>query len=340
MDDDKKTGNGNQSNETTQDEEKLAKIIPFDGGDEAKSDSEKKADAEENSDASLTEAMDMLKSAFGELKKQLEPLKETFLELTTAIRESLAEATKEVQTATEETLKANAEAHAADNIVSTGLKAFKMRADETGLNLHEIVSREFAQFADKKLDESEYTIGADGKKHVVIDSKFLEKHGADVVPSLIKNTFRSLAKTLVGESNLEDVLDKQMGTDLPKTEEKPAETTETDSARGDYQVEFDFADNWSAALHDVKIAPGLNPQGEKTEDAAKSERVRELFVEGGRILQDALNGNEIGDTGERMRKAVAKVDVASDEELNEDQARIIELSKQYEKSMNPDKKDE
>ncbi len=328
-------------NNKTQSEDKLPPVIPFDSGDSQSKDAEQ-------DDASLEELLGTLKSAFGDLKKELAPLKDSFIELMQAMRENLAEVTKEVQDAAEESLKtklseqnASSDAKATNDILSLGLEVFKNKADATGDNLHTVVSREFAQFADEKLTEEDYKIDENGKRHVVINSAFLQKHGTDFLPSLIKNTLDNIVKTLFGDANFEAVMAQAYGS---KTAADAAETPEkaADAAPShEYDVELDLADNWTEAMRNVKVPPLPNAQNDNSESPARTERIRELFIEGGHIIEDAINGKSVGDTADRLRIAASRAkNATADDSLTDEQMRILDSTKKFEDGMNPDKDDE
>ena len=333
-------------NNKTQGEDKLPPVIPFDSSDSKSKDTEQE-------EASLEELLGTLKSAFGDLKKELAPLKDSFLELIQAMRENLAEVTKEVQDATEESLKTKlseqnaqnassaSDAKATNDVLSLGLEVFKNKADATGDNLHTIVSREFAQFADQNLTEDDYKTDENGKRHVVIDSAFLQKHGSDFLPSLIKNTLDNIVKKLFGDANFEAVMAQAYGTkDAADDAEKP-ETAEASAPSHEYDVELDLADNWTEAMRNVKVPPLPNAQNDNAESPARTERIRELFIEGGRIIEDAINGKSVGDTADRLRIAASRArNATADDSLTDEQMRILDSTKKFENAMNPDKDEE
>jgi hypothetical protein len=344
MDDDNK--NNHPQNDSESGEEKLAKIIPFDPDTPIGETSNSTND----SDVSLDDLIGTLKSAFGDLKKELEPLKDSFMELMQAMRTELTEVTDEVKAATEETLKAklnasespnapSQDAQTTNDIVSLGLNVFQKEADKTGEDLHTIVSREFAQFADQKLAEDEYQTDENGKRHVVINQAFLKRHSDDVIPSLIRGTLDRIVDVLIGDPKLDEAIATLLGEPVVVANaEKPADV----QPQHDYEVQFDLADNWAEAMRNLKVPHIPGTPNDDPQAPARTARIRGLFTEGGQILEDALNGKKIGDTGERLRVAAERAERSAQpaDALTEEQIRVIELSKQYEKSMNPDEPDE
>lgn len=329
-------------NNKSQSEDKLPPVIPFDSGDSKPNDDNK-------DDASLEELLGTLKSAFGDLKKELAPLKDSFIELVQAMRENLAEVTKEVQDAAEESLKTKlneqnataSDAKATNDILSLGLNVFKNKADATGDNLHTIVSREFAQFADQKLTEDDYKTDENGKRHVVINSAFLQKHGTDFLPSLIKNTLDNIVKALFGDSDFEAIMSKAYGPESAAQSAEKPENAEAPEPSHDYDVKLDLADNWTEAMRNVKVPHLPDAQNDDAESPERTERIRELFIEGGRIIEDAINGKSVGDTADRLRQAASRAQKpAADDSLTEEQIRILDSTKKFENAMNPDNKDE
>ncbi|MBQ9396736.1 MAG: hypothetical protein IJU23_14620, partial [Proteobacteria bacterium] len=93
------------------------------------------------------------------------------------------------------------------------------------------------------------------------------------------------------------------------------------------------------AIRNAKVTPSA-----ETDDEIHSrETGREMLIESARIIEDSLNGNPTDDAKERMEEAVKRVDMDDADKSPEDiqaidekHQRILEMSRQFEKNMNPD----
>ena len=348
-----------ESTEKTEEtSEELAKVIPFDP--KAETD-----EALKEAQAAVNDAVINFKNALKDLKAQLAPFASSLKEVKDAIVEGAdnAKATIEAarkendeKEAAEEAKKAEdpkeedpaiSAARAASETVNIGIDKLKERANNMHFNFKDAIKHEFHEYAKANLKDDDFTLDENGKKVVKIDGKFMQNHANEVVPALIRGTVGSFLKSLLGTDLLNeeeaDKIEKAAEEEANKeqeTAEKPAEKSEeaADDAP-DYRVEFDFADSLANAIRNAKVTPSA-----ETEDEVHSrETGREMLIESARIIEDTLNGNPTDDAKERIEEAVKRVDMDDADKSPEDiqaidekHQRILEMSRQFEKNMNPD----
>jgi hypothetical protein len=351
-----------ESTEKTEEtSEELAKVIPFDP--KAETD-----EALKEAQAAVNDAVINFKNALKALKAQLAPFASSLKEVKDAIVEGAdnAKATIEAarkendeKEAAEEAKKAEdpkeedpaiSAARAASETVNIGIDKLKERANNMHFNFKDAIKHEFHEYAKANLKDDDFTLDENGKKVVKIDGKFMQNHANEVVPALIRGTVGSFLKSLLGTDLLNeeeaDKIEKAAEEEANKEQEpaeKPAETSEKSEEAADdapdYRVEFDFADSLANAIRNAKVTPSA-----ETEDEVHSrETGREMLIESARIIEDTLNGNPTDDAKERIEEAVKRVDMDDADKSPEDiqaidekHQRILEMSRQFEKNMNPD----
>ena len=358
MNDDEKMNDGkvvseeseNKAENTAADESKeMGKVIPFD----PKVDTNAALDAAQSA---LNDAVANMKTAFSDLKKQMAPLADTLREVKTAINEGAqnAKAAAEAQAA-ERKAKADAEgsdepkaedatasaAREAAEVINLGLDKLKKRAANLNFNLKDVLSRELENYADKNLSEDDFTLDENGKRVIKVDGKFMQAHGNEVVPALLRGTVGSFLKAILGSDPIKDAEKKtENGEDATETA-KIADIPEADTNEpSKYRVEFDFAEALGNAIRNAQVTPAA-----QTEDEVHSrEQGREVLIESARIVEDSLNGKSTDDAKERLEAATKRVDMDDADKAPEDieavdekHQKILEMSRQFEKNMNSDK---
>ena len=238
----------------------------------------------------------------------------------------------------------------ASDAVAQGIGKMKDRMANTKFDFKGAVSREFESFADAKLKDEDYTIDENGKRVVKVDGKFFQNYGNDVVPALIRGTIGSFLKTLMGEdvmaeadkadkTDSEDKNDSETAEAEVVTEEAKTEETADTQTDSKYRVQFDFSNAFADLLKNAKVSPEVS---EKIEER-QLDVSRAALIEGGRIVEDVLNGKGTGNIEERVGKAMDEAAKDDSEKAPEDikavdekHKRILELAQQYEHNMNPD----
>lgn len=331
-------------------EKKMGKVIPFDPQAEANL-------ALESAQSALNDAVASMKTAFSNLKEQMAPLAEGLREIKNTINESAQnakaaadEAAQERKAAETETADEKADETTADRaqnagvaavkeaseLLNLGVEKLKKRSANLKFNLKDVVAKEFEDYADKNLKDGDYIVDENGKRVVKVDGKFMQEHGNEVVPAILRGAVGSFLKAV-------------LGTDPIKNAEKPAEDEalkaadikEDDSAReSKYHVEFDFAEALGNAIRNAQVSPAA----ETEEEVHNREQGREVLIESARIVEDTLNGKPAEDAKDRLEAAMNRPDMAEADKAPEDiqaidekHQKILEMSKQFEKDMNPDK---
>lgn len=332
--------------------EELAKVIPFDPKTETDEALKQAQDA-------VNDAVVNFKNALKDLKAQLAPFAESLKEVKDAIVEGADNAKATIEAAREESkAKEAAEeekkeqepktedpavsaARAASETVNIGIDKLKERANNMHFNFKDAIKHEFHEYAKSNLKDDDYTVDENGQKVVKIDGKFMQNHANEVVPALIRGTVGSFLKSLLGTDLLND--DENAEDAEHKADEENVETEEkideTPAEAPDYRVEFDFADSLANAIRNAKVTPAA-----ETEDEVQSrETGREMLIESARIIEDSLNGNTTEDAKERLEEAAKRADMDDAdkapqdiEAIDEKHQRILEMSRQFEKNMNPD----
>lgn len=335
-----------ETEQAATDDKKPAKgiVIPLnrEAGEEAL------ADAKET----LGEAIDNIKTAFAGLKKSLEPLRAgltdvagTFKEGADEFRKMTSQAADKVSHAegTQEAKETSAEpevrkspevlaAKEASEAIASGMNKLKERASNVNFNLKESLQKEFEQFADKNLSESDYTIDENGKRVVKVDAKFMQAHANEVVPQLISGAVGSFFKAILGEN----IMQTQSA---EKAEESESEDQSKDKAESKYAVKFDF----SGAVKDAIRNAQVMPEAQTDEQIHEREQGREVLIESAKIVEDSLNGLSTADAKERIEKAIKRVDMDDSEKAPEDikpidekHQKILDLSRQLDQSSHRD----
>ena len=329
--------------------------------------------------AALQDVVNNLRTAFSELGKQLAPLREGLKEVSVVLKDSAKdlkqsaeEAAQAVQNAEnkvddaenkvddaeskndetearpelEEGSAAAAIRDASDAVIQ-GLGQVKERIANTKFDFKGAVSREFESFADANLKDEDYTVDENGKRVVKVDGKFVQNYGNDVVPALLRGTIGSFLNTLFGEnimSNAEKAADAENVE--THTEDNSAENTDAISENAEdakqeskYRVQFDFSNAFADLLKNAKVSP----EAAEKIDEKQMEVSRAALIEGGRIVEDVLNGKGTGNIEDRVGKAMEEAAKDDSEKAPEDikavdekHKRILELAQQYERNMNPD----
>lgn len=356
-------------------DKKMGKVIPFDSISPTNEEVVRQVNSEvlEPAKAAATDAAQSLKAAFEDFKKQLAPLKDSLKEISAALKSGAKDAAKELEKSNGEAAEAgqgeaaadeaqsekdkeNADAAAAaareaGQLVTLGLDKIKSQVSKAKFDFKGAVEREFANYADANLKEDEYTVGEDGRKVVKVDGKFMQQHANEVIPALIRGTVGSFFKAVLGEDLIKVAEDKEKSAEAGDAEN--ADNAGDDKARGlkgdgdeveaepsKYKVEFDFSRALGDAIRNAEVAPA------PASDEARKDRAvgREILIEGAKIVEDALNGKSAEDAKERLEDAVDRAKQPDAEKSPEDiqavdekHRKILELSKQFEKNMNPDK---
>ena len=252
----------------------------------------------------------------------------------------------------------------ASELLIAGIDKIKAYAENVKIDLKGSWSHEFEQFADEKLTEQDYEVDETGKRVVKVDSKFFQDHASEVVPALLRGTAETLLKAFLGEDALkkkENEANAESG-EARNLQDSPNADADAEDAAGDqesveesaageesvqkeskYRVEFDFSNSLSRALHKAAADADENAKEESAEEQGAGQSV---LVESVKIVEDTINhGQAPVDIQERLEKAAARASHEDDsgkapeeiEAVDEKHRRILELSKQFEKSMNPDK---
>lgn len=361
----------NETQNTQEEQPKLAEIIEFDPN-------AKPTNTLGSAQEALDDAIKGLKSAFSDIKTQFAPILEGLKEASNVIRESTGEAAKNlsemVSSATETPQETDAqttdhtdakEQKAEDPAVTISretsaaiaesINQLKKRAEGGKLNLGNILSSEFEHYADEKLTDKDYTVDENGKRVVKLDGAFIQAHGDEMIPTLIRGTVGTFLKTLLGDNIMAQVEQAQRGddeetttsdaiedaTETTKSEENATtieETAEDVTREKKYRVEFDFANAVSDIVKNARIVPNRDiktPEDEK--DLAVS---KEVIIETSHIAEDLLNGKPV-DTDARMQAAFDRAETQEKrpeeiEAIDDKHRRILELSKQFEEKMASD----
>ena len=317
-----------------------------------------------------------LKAAFEDFKKQLAPLKDSLKELSSALKAGTEAAEKKAQEnadasnadasddedkpeeadstqANETDKEAVAAAREAGELLTLGIDKLKSQVSKAKFDFKGAFEREFANYADANLKEDEYTLDENGRRVVKVDGKFLQQHANEVIPALLRGTVGSFFKAVLGEDLIKTAEDKEKaGGDNAdaaseevkaqglKADVEDANAEDTEKEPSKYRVEFDFSRALGDAIRNAKVSP------DATTDEAKHDRAvgREILIESAKIVEDSLNGKSVDDAKERIEEAKERVDKPDSEKAPEDieavdekHKKILELSKQFEKNMNPDK---
>lgn len=360
----------NEAQTTNEEQPKLAEIIEFDPN-------AKPANSLGSAQEALDDAIKGLKSTFNDIKTQFAPILEGLKEASHVIRESTGEAAKNlseiVNSAAEPAQETDAQSsepteeneqktedpavtisRETSAAIAESINQFKKRAEGGKLNLGNILSSEFEHYADEKLTDKDYTVDENGKRVVKLDGAFIQAHGDEMIPTLIRGTVGTFLKTLLGDNIMKQVELAQRDDeetndtkDVSKTEEI-AETEETAESTEEsvedvtrekkYRIEFDFANAVSDIVKNAKIVPNRDiktPEDEK--DLAVS---KEVIIETSQIAEDLLNGKPV-DTDARMQAAFERAETQEKrpeeiEAIDDKHRRILELSKQFEEKMASD----
>lgn len=359
-----------ETQNTQEEQPKLAEIIEFDPN-------AKPANTLSAQEA-LDDAIKGLKSAFSDIKTQFVPILEGLKEVSNVIRESTGEAAKNlseiVSSATETSQETDAQttdhtdekeqktedptvtiSRETSAAIAESINQFKKRAEGGKLNLGNILSSEFEHYADEKLTDRDYTVDENGKRVVKLDGAFIQAHGDEMIPTLIRGTVGTFLKTLLGDNIMAQVEQAQRGddeetttsdasedaTDTAEPEENTTiieETAEDVTREKKYRIEFDFANAVSDIVKNARIVPNRDiktPEDEK--DLAVS---KEVIIETSHIAEDLLNGKSV-DTDARMQAAFDRAETQEKrpeeiEAIDDKHRRILELSKQFEEKMASD----
>ncbi len=250
-----------------------------------------------------------------------------------------------------------AAAREAGELVTLGIDKLKSQFSNANFDLKGTVEREFANYADANLKEDEFTVDENGRRVVKVDGKFIQQHANEVIPALIRGTVGNFFKAILGE-NLIKVAEDKAKADAAKADGETAEANETEiKAQGlkadaeegkdngehepsKYRVEFDFSHALGDVIRNAQVSPAPATDADKHDRAVG----REILIESAKIVEDSLNGKPIENVKERMEEAKERVDKPDSEKtpeeiqaVDEKHKKILELSKQFEKNMNPDK---
>lgn len=349
-------------------EPKLGKVIPFD------------AIAETNLEvASAKEALDdavrNLKTAFLDLKSQFRPLLTTIKEAADAIRETRSETSEREKAASQEqsdgdaeTTEQNSNADKTDEVkgdarvievtretteaITQGLQKLKSRMTAEKLNLGHIISNEFESYADKHLTDADYTVDENGKRVVKFDAKFMQSHGNEMIPELIRGTLGTFFRNILNDeasdtvdatsSNGEaaEAPNESHDDDRPtNAADAEIEVEEKHTESSKYRVQFDFANAISNMIQNAKIVP---QNADENADEESIERSKVLVIEGAKMTEDALNGKDVTNAAERIEKALEEAEMKRDpdyqgpeeiEAVDEKHRKILEMAKEFERSI-------
>lgn len=296
------------------------------------------------------DALQNLKTAMSDFRKQLSPLADSIQEVASVIRDGARTAKKNLEESANnadnqpnnkpvgETSEPSSSREAAA-IITESLAKLKDRAVNTKIDVHDILSREFDQFADKNLSNDEFTVDDQGNRVVKIDGAFIQNHANELIPAMIRGTFGSIFKSLVGKDLTENNRDDAGNIDIAKTTSNDADTNDktkmaNSASEHPYKIQFDFANAISDIIRNAQITP-VNPNGAPvTQDEIDTSK--EIFAQGAKIAEDALNGKDVSEAGKHLAETIeqAKNAEKSPEEIqavDEKHRRILEISKEFDK---------
>lgn len=332
-------------------EKKQGKVIPFDPKAETNA-------ALEAAQTALNDAVANMRSAFSDLKKQMAPLADTLRDVKNAINEGTQQARNAAEAAAAERKaaeKANSDENASDKpanataaaakeaseLFNAGVEKLKNRSKNLKFNLKDVISKEFEEYADQNLKDGDYVVDENGKRVVKIDGNFIQQHGNEVVPVIVRGAVGSFLKAILGTDPIKDAEKKTEGTEnADETTESADENKEETKAESKYHVEFDFAEAVGNAIRNAQVSPAP----ETKEEQLNRDQGREILVEGARIVEDSLNGKPSVDAKDRFEAAMNRADMSDADKdpkdiqaIDEKHQKILEMSRQFEKDMNADK---
>lgn len=326
----------------------LGKIIPFNAEAEAALTAEAAKDA-------IEDAIRNIKTAVGDLKKQLAPLSESLHEAAGAIRDGVRESRKDADEEKNKKTPSVAPESPSDavreagDVIVEGIQKLKERVANTKIDVQSVLATEFEHFADANLKEGEYTLDEDGKRVVKVDPAFLQNHGNALIPALLRGTVGSFFRAVLG-SDL--VPDTEAPKDTAKTTDEPDEAEKAESFADEkkYRVQFDFASAISNMIQNAQfVATTDSPVSQ--DDIARSKQV---FAESAKIYEEALNGEDVSNAKERLEEAAQlhptpDSDADQDDKLSEDDKapaqiqavdekhqRILDISREFEQIAQKD----
>ncbi len=336
----------------TSDEKKLGKVIPFDAAAQANLEVIAAKEA-------LDDAVRNLKTAFGDIKTQFAPLIASIKDTAETIRKSrLADKPNQSSSPSGENSAEDAESEKTDaqppkteqvsvelsrettEAITQSIQKLKARMTPENLNLKGILSDEFEAYADRRLTDADYTVDEDGNRIVKIDGAFMHAHGNDMIPELVRGTIGAFFRNILGGNAAEIETDASGNNPETQTSSAGAEQKFEDNAK--YKVKFDFADTLSEIIQNAKIVP---KDGEAQIDAQALDRSKAIVIEGTKMTEDALNGIPVTDAAQRLEKAVEEADKKHDpdyqspediEAMNEKHRKILEMAKDFERSISKD----
>ena len=235
----------------------------------------------------------------------------------------------------------SAAAHEASDILSDGFNKLKDHASNIKFDFKSAISKEFEQYADKNLKDSDYAVDENGKRVVKIDGKFIQEHASDVVPSLIRGAVGSFFKAFLGTDILAEESDNTEAKEGEAKEGEAKADAKEGEAKADaeskYRVQFDFSNTLKEAIRTAKVTPSA----ETEEEVKEREAGREILIEGAQLVEDAMNGKPTDDARDRLQAAYKHGSQDDSEKapeeiqaVDEKHQKILDLAKQFEDSAN------
>ena len=229
----------------------------------------------------------------------------------------------------------SAAAHEASDLLADGFQKLKSHASNIKFDFKSAISKEFEQYADENLKDSDYEVDENGKRVVKIDGKFVQEHASDVVPALIRGAVGSFFKAFLGTDIMAD--GSKEAADAPSEDAKAeAENADADSK---YRVQFDFSNAVKDAIRNAKVTPAAQNE----EEVKEREAGREVLMEGAHLVEDALNGKNTDDARDRLAAAYKHGALDESEKapeeiqaVDEKHQKILDLAKQFENSVSSD----
>lgn len=230
----------------------------------------------------------------------------------------------------------SAAAHEASDILSDGFNKLKDHASNIKFDFKSAISKEFEQYADKNLKDSDYAVDENGKRVVKIDGKFIQEHASDVVPTLIRGAVGSFFKAFLGTDILADESEKAEAAKDGEAKEGEAKA-DAENSESKYRVQFDFSNTLKDAIRTAKVTPAA----ETDEEIKEREAGREVLIEGAQLVEDAMNGKPTDDARDRLQAAYKHGSLDDSEKapeeiqaVDEKHQKILDLAKQFEDSAN------
>lgn len=348
------------TNKNHGDDDNKGKGIDLKDSDEQKSQTaqEDEVTAEQAEDTAAAK-IETLGQIFEDFKKQLTPVAKNFKEILEKANSTLvatsaekgqdneAEANQEPAAQSQESSAAPGEGA---EVINLALERLKRRGIQRNIDIKSILSQQFDDYVDKKLNPDEIATDEEGKKRVNVDSKFLQNHGKELVPYLIGGIAQGIFGNIFGPELLpksETSDEEKAGAEIEGEDkaafvsaqpgEEAAEEQEGSEKEPKYKVSFSIADVITNFMQNAKpVNPPKTP-----EELAESENARQALIKAGEVFEDTLNGKaQLSDVKAALDtppqpEEEGPVDIVPEDEKH---AKILAMAKEFERSV--DKKPE